>query len=263
MTAMNLTKWFAETPKGIDGKSLPIQRIHTLEDIILDRFGKDVTITSVNRLRSKKNSVFHLKLLDQSSEEIDVVAKMFIEGKYENELTILSTSYTHGLSVPQILDARENVILMIFIPGEVIVDRINRTFEPKIIEQLAEWYFKFHSLYRQVKADPRLRNFIYHDEQIFGVDFEESHPGHWMIDIGGVCASLLDTNPIFDSRKRVLSWHLLDTYLSYLGEERTPSIEALFITTIADTLKQTSIWRDDATILELSERIRQEGLPED
>ncbi len=259
---MNLTKWFIEIPTGIDGKSLPPQRIHTLEEILLDRYGEDVIIESIARLRSKKNSVVHLKMISQESREIDVVAKMFIEGKYENELSILSTSYTHGLSVPEVLDARDNVILMNFVPGEVIVDRINRTFDSELVEKLAEWYHKYHTLHRQVKADPRLRNFIYYHERIYGVDFEESHPGHWMIDIGGICASLLDTNPIFDPRKRTLSWHLLDTYLTLIGQERDTTIESMFITTIADTLKQTSIWRKDAHLKELAERIRTEGLPE-
>ena len=259
---MNLTKWFAEIPTGIDGKVIPSKRIHVLEEILLDRFGEKVNIKSVNRLRSKKNSVLHLKLIDSQNEEIDVVAKMFIEGKYENELSILSSSYAHKLSVPEIFDARDSVILMNYIPGEVVVDRINQTFESELVEKLAEWYYKYHSVHGQVKADPRLRNFIYNNGKIYGVDFEESHLGHWMIDIGGVCSSLLDTNPVFDKRKRALSWHLLDTYLTLLGKERDTAIESMFIKTIADTLKQTSTWRKDTRILELSERIRNEGLSE-
>ena len=259
---MNLTKWFTEVPTGIDGKSLPPKRIHTLEEILFNRFGDSLIIKSVNRLKSKKNSVFHLKIINHHAKEIDVVAKMFIEGRYDNELSILATSCTHGLSVPEIIDARDDVILMNFIPGEIFVDRINRSFESELVEKLAKWYHEYHTVHKQVKGDPRLRNFIYNNERIYGVDFEESHPGHWMIDIGGVCASLLDTNPIFDQRKRALSWHLLDYYLTLIGRERDASIESMFITTIADTLEQTSIWRKDTGILELSERIRNEGLSE-
>jgi hypothetical protein len=84
-----------------------------------------------------------------------------------------------------------------------------------------------------------------------------------MLDIAGISASLLDTDPIFDSRKKKLSWHLLDSYLSLLGQVRDTKTETEFTTVIADTLKQTSIWRKNTKILELSEVIRAKGLPED
>ncbi|TFH03368.1 MAG: hypothetical protein E4H14_16790 [Candidatus Thorarchaeota archaeon] len=107
-----------------------------------------------------------------------------------------------------------------------------------------------------------MRNFIIQDDQIFGVDFEESSEDLWMVDIAGVCASLLDTDPIFDSRKRTLSWRFLETYLSFhIGPRETVYTD--FISTLVDTLKQTSEWRKDSKILELSEKIRAEGLPFD
>ena len=120
---MNLTKWFDEIPTGIDGKPLPTERIFTLEKILSDRFGNNFVIKSVNRLKSKKNTVIHLKVIHEKTEEIDLVAKMFIEGNYENELSILTSSYNHGLAVPAVLDSHDNVILMNFIPGEVVVVR--------------------------------------------------------------------------------------------------------------------------------------------
>ena len=256
-------EWFEEIPVGIEGKILSPDRITTLEEILLKTFGSDIEIVSAGRLRSKKNGVVHLKLVPAGSEQMDVVAKMFIEGRYENELSILRVSTQQGLAVPRLLMAQDGVILMDFISGEILVDRINRTFDSELITKLAEWYYKYHTVHRQIKADPRLRNFICHDDGIVGVDFEESHSGHWMIDIGGVCASLLDTNPIFDSRKRTLSWHLLDTYLSLIGKKRNSAIETMFITTIADTLKQTATWRNDSRIQQLSEQIRTKGLPRD
>jgi tRNA A-37 threonylcarbamoyl transferase component Bud32 len=153
---------------------------------------------------------------------------------------------------------------MEFISGEPFVDRINRTFEPHLIDQLAEWYYNYHRVHGQIKGDPRLRNFIIHNDKIFGVDFEESREDSWMVDIAGVCASLLDTNPIFDLRKRKLCWRLLEKYLSfYAVRPGGETVSTDFVATIADTLKQTSQWRDDKTILELSERIQAEGLPTD
>ena len=84
-----------------------------------------------------------------------------------------------------------------------------------------------------------------------------------MVDIAGVCASLLDTNPIFDPRKRKLSWRFLEKYLSFLDVSPDETMYTDFIPILADTLKQTSEWRKDSRILELSEKIRAEGLPID
>ncbi|MHA1138103.1 MAG: hypothetical protein ACTSSE_16620 [Candidatus Thorarchaeota archaeon] len=257
---MEPTTWFKEIPTGIDGTPLPQERIDTLEEILLERYGRDVIIASVSRLKSKKNTVISMKISSTGTKIHTVVAKMFIADRFQNELFILKTSWAQGLAVPQVLEARDDVILMEFIPGELLVDRINRTFEPHLMEKLAEWYHNFHRVHGKIKGDPRLRNFIIQDDQIFGVDFEESRGDLWMVDIAGVCASLLDTDPIFDPRKRTLSWQFLEKYLSFhIGPRETVYTD--FISTLADTLKQTSEWRKDSKILELSEKIRAEGLP--
>lgn len=260
---MGLNTWFKEIPTGIDGTPLSQERIDTLEQILIERYGKDTVIASVSRLKSKKNTVISLIISSTGTKIHTVVAKMFIAGRFTNELHILKTSWAQGLAVPQVLEARDGVILMEFIPGEPFVDRINRTFEPQLIDKLAEWYYNFHNVHGQIKGDPRLRNFILNKDQIYGVDFEESHEDPWMIDIAGVCASLLDTNPVYDPRKRKLSWRFLEKYLSLRATPIDEMIRTDFITAIADTLKQTSQWREDMEILELSERIRAEGLPID
>lgn len=258
---MDIIRWFKEIPTGIDGIPLPQDRIDTLEQMLLEKFSQEAVIDSVRRLKSKKNTVISLQITPKGSETTTLVAKMFIAGRFENEVSILKSSWSHGLAVPKVLEAQDNVILMSFIPGETFVDRINHTFEPNLIDNLAKWYYNYHSVHEQIKGDPRLRNFICHDDQIFGVDFEESGSGPWMLDIAGVSASLLDTNPVFDLRKRVLSWRLLESYLSLFGKKRDASTDKEFISTLADILKQTSVWRQDDRILKLSERIRTEGLP--
>ncbi len=262
--AMGLNKWFEKIPTGIDGAPLPQDRINILEQILHEKFNHGYVIESVSRLKSKKNTVISLDIAPKNEETRTLVAKMFIAGRFKNELSILKSSWSHGLAVPKVLEAREDVILMNFISGETLVDRINRTFEPHLIDMLAEWYYNYHRVHGQIKGDPRLRNFIVHNDQIFGVDFEESREDLWMVDIAGVCASLLDTDPIFDPRKRTLSWRFLEKYLSLFPvPPRNETVYTDFITVIADTLLQTSHWREDRKILELSEKIRAEGLPTD
>lgn len=258
---MDLIKRLGEHPKGIDGTPLPSNRIDTLEQILQRKFGSDAVLTHVYRLRSRKNVVLHLTISPERLSTIELVAKMFVTGVYDTEVSILSSSLKQGLAVPEIVEAREGVILMSFISGETLIDAINSTFDSALIDKLAQWYYSYHSLHKQIKGDPRLRNFIYHEGTIYGVDFEESRVGHWTLDIAGISASLLDTDPIFHPRKRALSWRLLDTYLSLLGRERDAAVEKEFTTVIADTLEQTAAWRQDSRILELSERIRAKGLP--
>jgi tRNA A-37 threonylcarbamoyl transferase component Bud32 len=258
---MDISKWFPSLPKGIDGKSLHPDRISTLQEILSGEFGEDTSLESVERLKSKKNIVVHLKI--QAGKPIDAVAKLFVVDKFDIELRILKSSWKKGLAVPMVIKADKGVILMDFISGNLLVDTLNQSFRPEFVDMLAEWYYNYHSAHDMIKGDPRLRNFIHHNGQIYGVDFEESRSDDWMIDIGGTAASLLDTNPIFDVRKRRLCWRFLDQYLFLKKQKRTEEINQNFIATVADTMKQTSEWRENSEILNLSENIRQNGIPTD
>ncbi|TFH03369.1 MAG: hypothetical protein E4H14_16795 [Candidatus Thorarchaeota archaeon] len=75
-----------------------------------------------------------MKIHQKGAKPITLVAKMFIAGRFKNELSVLRASWSHGLAVPKVIEARDDVILMDFIPGELVVDRINQTFEPLLID---------------------------------------------------------------------------------------------------------------------------------
>jgi tRNA A-37 threonylcarbamoyl transferase component Bud32 len=259
---MDLSKWFPIVPTGVDKTKLNPERITALEDILVECYGPDVFLLSLERLKSRKNIVVHLTVRSKElSKPLEVVAKMFVVDKFDIELRILNSSWEKFLAVPKVIEARDGVILMDYISGEPLVDVLNRTFELLLIDKLAEWYYNYHRAHDMIKGDPRLRNFIYSNKQIYGVDYEESRPDSWILDIGGTAASLLDTDPIFDVRKRKMCWTLLDTYLNLIGEKRTSEIENEFNETVAETLKQTAIWREDDRIMSISETIREKGIP--
>ena len=261
---MDLSKWFPTIPTGVDDIALNPDRITTLEEILVENYGPDSSILSMERLKSRKNIVVRLEILyKEQTKPLEVVAKMFVVDKFDIELRILKSSWEKSLAVPEVVEAREGVILMDYISGEPLVDILNRTFEPSLIDMLAEWYYNYHSAHDMIKGDPRLRNFIHNNGQIYGVDYEESRPGPWISDIGGSAASLLDTNPIFDTRKQKMCWTLLETYLDLIGEKKTNEIEIEFNETVADTLKQTAIWRKSDEIMSISENIREKGIPLD
>jgi hypothetical protein len=259
---MDLSKWFPTIPTGIDDTSLNPDRINTLEEILVETYGPDISLLSLNRLKSRKNIVVHLKIVNnEQTIPLEVVAKMFVVDKFDIELQILKSSWEKSLIVPEVIDAREGVILMDYISGAPLVDVLNRTFEPSLIDMLAEWYYNYHSAHDMIKGDPRLRNFIHSNGRIYGVDYEETRPDSWILDIGGTAASLLDTDPIFDIRKRKMCWTLLDTYLDLIGEKHTSEIRNEFNQTVAAALKQTAIWRKNDKIMSISEIVRENGIP--
>jgi hypothetical protein len=246
---------------GIDDVSLDAARLDTLESLLIEQFGSDFDTKFIQRFRSKKNIVVHLGLRSENQEEfVSLVAKLFVTEYFENEIKTLRICHKKGLPVPRVIEAKNDVILMDFIPGKILTEYVNKTFDSDIIDTLANWYYKFHKITGAVKEDPRLRNFIYNNGILFGLDFEEVHRGHWIIDIGGVSASLLDTNPIYDMRKRKLAWRLLETYLDLCNSELTSEIKTQFIEKIADTLEKTSFWRQDSNIKDLADRIRRDGI---
>ena len=242
---MNLSKWFPIIPTGVDDTSLNPDRITTLEEILDEQYGPDVSLLALERLKSRKNIVVHLTIkTKEQSIPLETVAKMFVVDKFDIELQILKSSWEKLLAVPEVIEARNGVILMDYITGEPLVDVLNRTFEPSLIGMLAEWYYNYHN-----------------NGRIYGVDYEESRPDSWILDISGSAASLLDTDPIFDVRKRKMCWALLETYLDLIGEKQTSEIKAEFNETVAEILKQTAIWRNNDEIMSISEIIHENGIP--
>ncbi|MGD2072420.1 MAG: hypothetical protein PVG65_02910 [Candidatus Thorarchaeota archaeon] len=258
---MDVLRRLEETLVGIDDMYLDSAKLDTLESLLIRQFGSDFKAKFIQRFRSKKNVVVHLGLSSENREKlVNLVAKLFVTGYFENEIELLYKCHEGNLPVPRVFGAEKGVILMEYISGETLTEYVNRTFNPTIIDTLAKWYYKFHRITDLVKEDPRLRNFICNKDTLFGLDFEETHAGHWIIDIAGVSASLLDTDPIFDMRKRRLAWRFLEAYLDLCNLERNQEIDMLFIETIADTLEKTFYWRHDARIKALAERIRRDGI---
>ena len=259
---MDLVKKLGNDLTGVDGIKLNPARAHALESLLTQNFGPDVEVRLIERFKSKKNVVIHIGVGPDPA-MLNLVAKMFVTEHFKTDLMALKLSHENGLTVPRVVDANDGVILMDFISGESLTERINRTFDPTLIDDLAKWYYDYHSIRNMIKGDPRLRNFICAENVLVGLDFEETISGHWILDIGGVSASLLDTKPVFDSRKRKLVWHLLEEYLSLRGKERSKSNDGLFITTVSEALKRTAYWRKDNDILALADQIRESGIPVD
>ncbi len=253
---MELHELLSDIPQGLDGIRISPKSIETLDSLIQETYHPSSSPLITERFRSKKNAVFHILLPDTNH---DFVAKLFVTDAFEKEVSILRKSAKDGLLVPEVISAQNRVILMTHIPGEPLVDLVNRTFDSSLMEALAEWYFHYHTLHCEIKGDPRLRNFIYSEQGVYGVDFEESRAGNWILDIGGIAASLFDTNPIFDTRKRNLAWNIFEYYLSLKHSERDVALDKLYTNTIVDTLKYTAELRNDKEIFKIAITIETDG----
>ena len=260
---MNILQEFDIAIAGIDGRRLKPTVVSNLEKLLLQYYGPEMKIQSAQRMRSKKNVTLDL-IVDMGKNTFShVVAKLFIQNEYAIEQRILEESIENGLTVPRILATIPEIILMEYIPGPPLIERIHETYSTEDIDKLASWYHRFHSIHNLIKGDPRLRNFIVKDNStIYGVDFEEVRPGEWIVDIGGAAASLLDTDPIFDERKRKLAWRLFGQYLFLSGVNRTREQETQFIQSVANALQQTAIWRSSEKLQQLSEQVRAYGIPQ-
>jgi thiamine kinase-like enzyme len=156
--------------------------------------------------------------------------------------------------------------LIYYIRGKNLCDIINSkdtSFNSKlrIIIFLAKWFIKFHDYFKIqkkffIRGDSNLRNFLYNN-QIWGVDFEESRFGEPEEDIACMCSSILSTNPMFTEDK----FQLCDTFIESYSEIINCKIEKLN-EMISNKLIKNIQWRskDEHILRKYAYIIRKKGL---
>ena len=173
------------------------------------------------RFESKKNTVAYV--LSQGQPR---VLKWFVPGLKQNmqiEYSVLMKGHSR-LTVPILFEKDEtnNVLVLSYIVGKNVCDIINDsavnfTEKQRITQMIADWLVSFHDLFQteegfRIRGDATLKNFLLSNNQIWGVDFEESRPGKPSEDLATLCVSLLTTDPMFTPEKFQLCHIFLDTY---------------------------------------------------
>lgn len=217
-----------------------------------------------NRFKSKKNIVAYVILNNKPR-----VLKWFVPGlkrqmKIEYDIIKKGSS---KLNIPIIheIDEKNNVLIMNYIIGENLCDIINNkkvtiSEKQRLIILLAQWFFDFHNHFKTkekflIHGDPTLRNFIFTD-RIWGLDFEETRIGKPVEDIAGMCASILTTEPMFNSEKFQLCKKFYEKYLN-LAPGRINNVD----NEISFSLLQKIQWRpnDEEILRKYSKLIRKKG----
>ena len=218
------------------------------------------------QFKSKKNTVGYVVLNGQAR-----ILKWYVPGLKKNmdtEYEILKKgSLELSMPLPLEKDTENYVLVMSYIVGENVSDLINDQrvpFEEKkqVIDQLAEWLVKFHTLFKseegfRIRGDPSLRNFILSRGRLYGVDFEESRIGKPVEDVAGICGSILSTDPMFTDEKYQLCQQFLETYRrSVIWPVENVNVE------IAYALLERIQWRpkDEELLRKVAAKIRNKGL---
>jgi tRNA A-37 threonylcarbamoyl transferase component Bud32 len=188
---------------------------------LIKKNDKYKTVLLQKRFESKKNTVAYV--LSQGQPR---VLKWFVPGLKQNmhtEYAVLTKRNSRlTIPIPYEKDEKDNVLIMSYIAGKTICELINDsmvnfTEKERIIRMLADWLVTFHELFQtdegfRIRGDATLKNFLLSNNQIWGVDFEESRPGKPAEDLATICVSLLTTDPMFTPEKFQLCRIFLDAY---------------------------------------------------
>ena len=160
------------------------------------------------KFKSRENNVYLVRAYKDNNEAWDLVVKR-TNSHYgiKKEIEILKHLNEYGVMSPEIYYNTSNLVVMKYIHGEALLDRLlipdkkNMTELKQTIEKLIYWFISYYramtvwnkNLY--IKSDVNLTNFIICDDIIFGLDFENCRPGIVEEDIGRLCTNILMCNP--------------------------------------------------------------------
>ncbi len=177
----------------------------------------------INVLESKKNTVFR----------IQYEGKYYIAKKYAQEFAeglnrehmLLKECKKKGLFVPEVVDVKENMLILEYIPGvdcKKLFDTDKKEAKT-FLSGIAEWLSEFHSSFglRKRRGDCILSNFILFDAVIYGIDFEESADEHYLRDVADMCTSVLRMEPSFTRESFNYVDHFIGEYFNSRSGDRT------------------------------------------
>ncbi len=146
---------------------------------------------------SKKNKVF----LAQNDNDVFVVKEFFSKESLLDEVNVHNMIF-NKLSTPRILEIDENIVFYEYIKGETFLALLeNENLNEEKIILLLKWLFEFYNITKLILKDAHLRNFIYNENKVYGIDFETVKQGEIKEDIANLVVFILTYNPSFTNYK--------------------------------------------------------------
>lgn len=153
---------------------------------------------------SKRNPVW---LLEKDGRLL--VYKKYEVGSLVREQNFLERLYKSQVSVPQVLEAGSDYLLLSYIEGITVCDFLQKAEKDggngqEIIEPLLQWLMQYYACTHESRGDVNLRNFIWQaqSQTIYGVDFEDEIKCDKFDDLGQILAYAISYNPVFSEWKK-------------------------------------------------------------
>lgn len=183
-----------------------------------------MNIKILSRLYSKRNQVYKI-MLEIEGKSQPAIMKIY-SGKDnlpEAEYWNMKMLYDYGINVPRIICKDNNRLIMEYIDGDLVNDLVERLDTGEWIDKLALWFSQLHKISKDsdtlLKGDVNLRNFIYSNGEIYGLDFEEIRWGDVRTDLADVCFFMLTNTPSFTKEKHIMLRRFLQCYENYSGSK--------------------------------------------
>lgn len=184
-----------------------------------------MNVEILEKLKSKRNQVYKVMLHENSNSKLAILKRYspdnlkFLDIEYEN-MHMLKES---GILVPEIIYKDNDSLIMEYIEGALVVDLVERLDNGDWIDKLALWMTELHKNSKGngslLKKDVNLRNFIYRNGQIYGLDFEEIGYGDVRLDLGNICFFILTNEPDLKKEKYIMMGRFLQSYEKYSKKE--------------------------------------------
>ena len=184
-------------------------------------------------LISKRNKVYRL-IEDEGKSILKIFSN---KDDMEKELTMLQLLHTNGCKVPEVLKITSDSLYLEDLGDMTLLnwleksERISSEDILHVITKLADWLTVFYDTISSrlglnyIMNDVNFRNFLIKDDEIYGIDFEQSKEGEMVEDFGKLAAYALTYDPQMTDWKKKFVKLLIDQ-LSLKFNISTESIES-------------------------------------
>ena len=198
-----------------------------------------MNLNYIKKLKSKRNSVYIVKANNLINDEIAIFmeedisdgdkikSQYMIMKKYNKEnIHRLKQEYEnikmmedHSIPVPKIIMKTHDSLFLEYLQGKLIDELVEKQSLGNWIDRFALWMSRLHKITFKgnslLKSDANLRNFIYVNDMVYGLDFEEMGYGDPRNDLADICFYILTNTPSFTRKKHLIMRQFLTSYENY------------------------------------------------